>query len=103
MTDTPLGLVDRCLLMKIDGGRPATDQQLNALEAIRRLLLQVEVVHAMSWLWHNGAPSLPEAAAAEASRTARPTTPLTLMMPTLRRRAARRGVLLAALNRCVFG
>lgn len=33
------------------GGKDATEEQLNKLEGIRRLLLRAEAVRAVSWLW----------------------------------------------------
>eukprot|EP00903_Cladosiphon_okamuranus_P015520 g14329.t1 len=100
-SDTPTGYINNARKHKRIGGKKATEQQLNVLEAIRRLLLRGEAVHAVSWLWPDGAASMPEddAAAEETSRTTTPSTPLTLTMPTLRRRAARRRALLAALYR----
>ena len=95
----PLALTHICLEEgRVDGKDAEEEQQL---KAIRRLLLQVEAVHAGSWLWHiSSAPVVDNAAAEGASEIATPSTPLARMMPTLRRRAARRRVLLAALCRC---
>ena len=113
--DTPLGLAELCLRRKDVGGREATEEQLIKLEAIRRLLTRAAAVHAVSWLWFKdaaaaaaaAAPALQVAkgkaktatttAAASASTTG---SPLTTMLPLLRRRS-RRGVLLAPLFRYV--
>lgn len=97
--DSPLALANFMFDNITAEGSAATEQHVNTLKAIRRLLLQVEAVHAVSWLWQSDAPSIPDAAADGAKRITAPLTPLTLMMPTLRRRAARRSVLLSALYR----
>lgn len=79
-------------------GCPATDEHLHRLEAIRRLLLQAEAVHAVSWLWPGDTPLL--ARPVTSTRTAKhPMTPLTTMLPVLRRRASRRGLLSETLFR----
>ena len=103
--DTPLGFVDVFIRQKIIGfkgilrGEDATEEQLHILEAIRRLLLRVEAVHATSWLWKSAAPRPTPAAAEVTSKTNASTTPLIEMLPILRRRARRPRVLLAALFR----
>lgn len=76
----------------------ATEEQLHKMEAIRRLLLRVEAVRAVSWLWFTDAPPVGrvEEVAREGSLTS---APLGRMMPALRRRSARRGMLLAPLFR----
>lgn len=50
-SDTPLALTERYLSARNVNGRPATAEQMCKLEAIRRLLLQVPAVRAVSWLW----------------------------------------------------
>eukprot|EP00903_Cladosiphon_okamuranus_P019373 g17813.t1 len=47
---TPLALVHKFLGVKIVGGKDPTESQLHGLEAIRRLLMRVEAVHAIAWL-----------------------------------------------------
>lgn len=105
---TPLALAAALLRAKEVEGKPITEQQAGALEAVRRLLLTAEAVHAVSWLWTVvDAPCRIAArhAAAEGAATGgqgqgqAPSTPLALMLPTLRRRAGNRGVLLADLFR----
>lgn len=82
----------------------ASEETLNIVEGVRRLLLRVVAVHAVSWLWHSSSDT-PAAsrAAADIARTrtasAMISTPLTRMLPILRRRANRRGVVLASLFR----
>lgn len=50
---TILTLANRVLRTKKVDGKNATQEQLNGLEDIRRLLIiRVEAVHAVSWLWH---------------------------------------------------
>eukprot|EP00752_Nemacystus_decipiens_P016565 g14805.t1 len=102
--DTPLNHLETAIATlsarsKAAGGNDAIQQMLSTLKAIRRLLLQVGAVHAVSWLWQSGAPLITHDASAGTSSTNTPSAPLTLMMPILRRRAASRGVLLAALQR----
>lgn len=56
--ETPIGLTGRLLREKngqlkctLGKTKATVQQQLNSLEAIRRLLLQVGAVHVISWLW----------------------------------------------------
>ena len=103
--DTPLALAELYLREKILNlkGEDATEAQLQNLAAIRGLLLRVEAVHAVSWQWHNEAPSTTHAVVAEDSRRSSVTsTPLTVMLPILRRRTRRPKVLLSALFRWVM-
>lgn len=83
-------------------GNPATEEAMRSLEGIRRLLLQVEAVHAVSWLFPSVATPavvcLGEGEGARGSRMAT-STPLRVMLPILCRRTERRGVLLAAMFR----
>lgn len=53
---TPLALAIRKLRMNESQGKPATEEQIHRLEAIRRMLLQVEAVPALSWLWPGSVP-----------------------------------------------
>lgn len=69
------------------------------MEAIRRLLLRLDAVHAPSWLWKTGAAPITDAAVHDTSRRETLSNPVTLMLPILRRRARRPSVLLAALSR----
>ena len=95
---TPLALATALLRSKEIDGSPATEQQLESLEAVRRLLLTAEAVHAVSWLWPIDAPPCRIAdAAAEAATTGgrAPSAPLALMLPGLRPKAGSRAVLLA--------
>lgn len=99
-------------VLKTVNGQPATEEQLDKLRAIRRLLLRVEAVYAISWLWPGDASFIARAAAAaEGSRginnntstTPLTASPLRAMLPVLRERARRRGVLMAAQFRSVVG
>ena len=102
---TPLALVNRCLREKKEGGKAATKEQLGGLEGVRRLLLQVNAVHATSWLWGKGAPYIgrPVQQAGRTATTAAVTgTSLAAMLPVLRLRARRHGVLVAPLLRLVL-
>ena len=83
----------------------ADGAQLNWLKAIRRLLMSVEAIHAVSWLWPSDNISIADndvhnARGAEGTWTVG--TPLTLVLPILRRRARQRGVILAPLFRLVI-
>lgn len=104
---TPLDFLKVYVGQKKEGD--VTEETLNMLEAIRRLLLRVEAVHAVSWLWHTSGdvPVISHAAqdkartktVASSAAAAVAATPLRRMLPILRRRANRRGVLLASLFR----
>lgn len=120
---TPLGFVT-CLLRdkRGAGGEPAAEAGLHTLEAIRRLLLQVGAARADSFSWPTGdgdgssrvgragesarraktaatAATATATVAAAATTTTTTPTPLALTLPILRRRTARRGVLLMAMFR----
>lgn len=100
-TYPPLAFTNFCLRRKMVGGKHATEEQLDRLEAIRRLLWQVDAVHAVSWLWQSGVPLVDRTAEILGrTKTAPPSeTPLTATLLVLRRRTRSRGVLLAALFR----
>lgn len=49
--ETPLALATLGLERKRHRGQPATEDELNRLRAIQRLLMRVEAVRAVSWLW----------------------------------------------------
>lgn len=98
---TPLDCATRCLAEKVVDEDNATVQQLRNLRASRRLLLQVEAVHATSWLWggHTGCPVAPGTKPAQTeSKTGKP---LKSMLPIMWRRTARRGAILAGVFRWV--
>ena len=97
---TPLALATTTLREKKVGGQDATQEQLQKLEGIRRLLLRVEAIHAVSWLWPGEIFSIEQAVEGTA-RSKKTSTPVALMLPILRRRAARPRVLLPALYRWV--
>lgn len=100
---SPWGRTTRYLAAKKVGKRAATEKQLQTLEAIRRLLLQVEAIHAESWLWPTpGMPLLDAKNAAvnttKTKKTATTKTPMpSPMVSSVVRR--RRAVLLAGLFR----
>lgn len=89
--ETLLALISRNLSEKNINGKDATEEQLNGLEGTRRLLLRVEAVHAVSWLWHSKRTTV-AARAPDGKRKTSISTPLSTMMPVLRRRASRPGV-----------
>lgn len=102
--DVPLGFALCGLYFKIVAEQEATEKQLQRLEGARRFLMRVEAVNAVSWLWISDVPHLPAAAAAEdARKSAVASAPLAAVLSILRRRAARRGMLLTALFRWVVG
>ena len=94
----PLALATDMLREKREGGQDATEEQLNKLKLIRRLLLRVDAVYAVSWQWPENAPSIVPTARSR-DRTNNTSTPLRAMLPLLRRRAARRGLPWATLFR----
>ena len=99
-TETPLEATSRNLREMKDDAHDSQVEQVHALEGTRRLLLHVEAIHAVSWLWCD--PVGPIAAGRATDSSARDktiSTPLRMMLPALRRR--RRGVLLGALFRWV--
>ena len=99
---TPLAFAGWFLSVKRVRREDATESQLHSWEAIRRLLMRVEAVHAVCWLWTSDAPPVAHAAEEGSGRAVIATsTPLVSMLPILRRRAGRPRVLLAALFRWV--
>lgn len=102
---TPLGFVNHLLRGKtsVRSGEPAKVKELNTLEAIRRLLLRVDAARAVSFLWPSDESRVGRAPentrrAKAAAATASP-TPLAAMLPILRRRTARRGMLFVNISR----
>lgn len=93
--DTPLVFTTRRIHEKKTGLKEATLEQVHGLEGIRRLLLRVEAVYAVSWLWPSAAaPSIGHIA--EGKSGAKPTG---TVLPVLVQRTRRRSVLLAPLLR----
>lgn len=79
----------------------ATEEQLNGLQGIRRLLMRVEAVHAVSWLWYANPTSIARAAHGgmrKESNTA-VSMPVSKILPILGRRASGPGALLRPLCR----
>lgn len=58
INEMPLVVTKFILIEKNVRGRPATEKQLRRVEATRRLLLQVEAVHAVSWRWPGSVSSV---------------------------------------------
>ncbi|CAM9239848.1 unnamed protein product [Ectocarpus sp. 13 AM-2016] len=95
---TPLSITERILRERKMYGQDATVEQLRKLEAVRRLLLQVAAVRAVSWLWPSDCSdtlALPEGKATASKAE----TPLAMILPALRRRTRKRTALLAPLFR----
>jgi len=97
--ETPLDFTARLLRDKRVLDEDISEEQLFGLEGIRRLLLRVEAVHALSFLWPVDIPAGVDTTASRARRTVVTSTPLRMMLPMLRRRARRPRGLLAALFR----
>lgn len=97
----PLALVNQDIHEKKVSGLDATEEQLHGLEAVRRLYLRVEAVHAVSWLWRNHANPVVGGSVKSASRTDTASTTLGGILPILRRQAGRHEVLLAPMFRSV--
>lgn len=97
---TPQTVTEFLILAKKINGEHATEEQLRTLKAIRRMLMRVAAIHAVSWLWSSDAPFIARATKGS-GRAKSASLPLTGMLPILRRRAKRRGVLLSALFRWV--
>ena len=95
----PLAFVSYMLHEKKLGEKDATEQQLHKLKGIDRLLLRVEAVHAVSWLWSVGIPST--IGTTGEGQIVSTSTPLMTTLTILRRRTRRSRVLLAALFRWV--
>ncbi|CAM9718729.1 unnamed protein product, partial [Ectocarpus sp. 12 AP-2014] len=94
---TPLGLTMR--LLDDRSTYPLTEEQLKKLKAIRRLLLRVEAVHAVSCLWSSDISSITHSTAHGTDRTIAVSTAGTPLMLMMRRRTRRRQFPLAALSR----
>ena len=82
--------------------KDATEEQLHGREAARRLLLRVEAVRAVSWLWHINAPFARRVERDGTGKTETASSPLRGMLPILRRRARRHGLVLAPVFRLVM-
>ncbi|CAN0018859.1 unnamed protein product [Ectocarpus sp. 6 AP-2014] len=54
--ETLLELANRNLGCEMHKGQCATEEEMNRLEEVRRLLLRVETVRAISWLWGTTSP-----------------------------------------------
>ena len=102
--ETPLDSVSRKLRAKKTGDKDdaAEEDRLRRLDGVRRLLLRVEAVHALSWLWHTHVPIFDGAAEGGRAQIVSSTS-LTMMLQALRRRASRRVLLLRGVFRWVKG
>ena len=76
-----------------------TESQLHNLKAIRRLLMRVEAVHAVSWLWVSDLPSITHDLTGGTGKPRATPTPLAFTLPTLRRGTASPRVVFAAMSR----
>lgn len=94
--DTPLAFTSQCLREKKSvGGQDATEEQLHIWHVIHRVLMRVEAIHAVSWSWGMDVPGTARATVLGSTSKAKKTTstPLTLMLPLMRRTVARRVIL----------
>lgn len=96
---SPLGLALRIIRENNPEGKPITDAELHRLEAISRLLLQVEAVHAVSWLWPGNDMPFSASAARGATKTGTTSKRLRVMAPSMKGRSWRRAVIPTALLR----
>lgn len=83
----------QCLEMALDADSTESgigEAHLGALKCIIRLFQQVPAVHATSWLWPRGAAR---------GKRVKKSSVFALVLPILKRRVAKRHVLLAALTR----
>lgn len=74
------------------------------MEVIRRLLMSVGAIHAVSWLWPSGVLSIADEGADDArpaKKTSTVGTRLALALPILRRKAVTRGFVLSPMFRLV--
>lgn len=94
---TLLEYTTRILREKKVNGEDATEEELDGLEGIRLLLMRVEAVHAVSWLWYTGPAPIAREGTRKSSNTTSP--PVRTMMPILGHRAARPGVVLRSMFR----
>lgn len=98
---TPLDMIAEAMDERVVKGKDATEKQLRTLEAVRRLLLQVAAVHAISWLWPKEIHIHVTVHPVEGKGGRKTTSNLLPLLPILRRRARRCGLVLAALVRYV--
>lgn len=91
LNGTLLSAVTRSRRGKKVREKDATEEQLNSLEGVRRLLLRVEAVHAVFWAWPGSTSSIVHGTEDIYFATITPTQ-LTLTLPTLRRRAKIRDI-----------
>lgn len=96
---TPLALATT--MQRSEHQEGVTEEQLNKLEAARRLLMRLEAVHAVSWLWPRDAPPVAHDAAGVSTTSSATGTALTTTLRILRRRARRPRLLLAPMFRWV--
>lgn len=101
LDDTPLGFAMNSLHDKVAGHRDATMEQMFILRRIRRLLLQVEAVRAMSWRWPSDAVSAAQAVESAKDAPA-PSGPRTPALPLMRREDKARHALWATMFRWVM-
>lgn len=96
---SPFSQCERNIRNKSCQGLPATEEQLNRLEATPRLLLRVEAIHAFSWLWWSNIPCIAPAAEEVVSACGTSSSPRKArVLISWRRTGARRVFLPASLR-----
>ncbi|CAM9849786.1 unnamed protein product [Ectocarpus fasciculatus] len=96
--ETPLELMNRYLGEDNVVRRDITEEQAHKLDAVHRLLLRVEAVHAASWLWVSDAPDIAHTAEGTSRTKGTPSTRRE-MLPVLGLSTTRRNAFLPAVLR----
>ncbi|CAM9864766.1 unnamed protein product [Ectocarpus sp. 8 AP-2014] len=93
---SPLSQCESNIRSKFCQALPASEEQLNGLEAIRRSLLRVEAIHAFSWLWCSNIPCIAPAAEEVVGACGKSRSPRKARMLISWRRTGARRVLMPA-------
>ncbi|CAM9293998.1 unnamed protein product [Ectocarpus sp. 8 AP-2014] len=97
--ETLLELANRNLGCEMHKGQRATEEEMNRLEEARRLLLRVEAVRAVSWLWGTTSPAYAAPLGTGGNRDARGGASGLGVYIARRETRAHRGALLATMFR----
>ncbi|CAN0443625.1 unnamed protein product [Ectocarpus sp. 12 AP-2014] len=97
--ETLLELANRNLGCEMHKGQRATEEEMNRLEEARRLLLRVEAVRAVSWLWGTTNPAYAAPLGTSGNRDARGGASGLGVYIARRENRAHRGALLATMFR----
>ncbi|CAM9872799.1 unnamed protein product [Ectocarpus fasciculatus] len=100
---TPLAYTTWFLRLPEAQGTDSTEGRVCGLEAVRRMLLQLEAIHAVSWCWPGDASASIEQAAQDGTPRAKPTLtrdpPMGSVLPGRRRRTRAGRLLVTAASR----